>query len=589
MKTNSTQSNLSKYGYDMVVAVTQQSVNEVMAQFMSQHEQKQYLLVLKGEMDEETEVTTYVPVDPAVIGMDKLELLLETPGAKSERTQEQIDNYTYLFSEHQISYVCRVQLGINKEVIDKAPNIIQLQSSDIDSKFNAIFNLIFKEFSLIHVYSNGFKVLFEREEQPKDQIWRFAYYIKLNYIKDIPDNRLPEQIKNELRKYVPSQFSNLFDIRALYADFSTAAISGFAPQIEHDPTMKDVVSTFFEDFVLKDLRESDIQAIFSYSIKPETDILAKLDKALVIPAAYKYFVSPYYDESGKEQKQLLDLYTINYIIMEKDKQFPELRPLTWNWVDEGERKAKQGCMAINSSHVIDRLQKDMKEITKGAYLKPTVTLSDKFIKINVNTSYAEEDCPGDLYFVKNDDGSEYTLTFNAHSKDGVYSSSSFGIYVGVGITYNLKMTIKPDRKERNKITIKIENDAQIEMQTGASKSKGRMFKDTFTCVLLLHTDAAGNISLSKEIKHDHLDDDISHNFFVDLFCLGTDRACLDGINSYTQNIADTINDGLKDKLWNVFDNNTHWVLPGGNTFIFKNPAISDNNDLIADLTYAEIE
>ena len=88
IETDSTPSNLKKYGYDMVVAVTQESVNEVMKQYMIQHEQKEYLLVLKGEMDEETEVTTYVPVDPAKIGMDKIKLLLETPATKSERTQK---------------------------------------------------------------------------------------------------------------------------------------------------------------------------------------------------------------------------------------------------------------------------------------------------------------------------------------------------------------------------------------------------------------------------------------------------------------------------------------------------------------------
>lgn len=47
MKTNSTHSSLSQYGYDMVVAVTQSSVNEVMKRYMSSHEQKEYLLVYK--------------------------------------------------------------------------------------------------------------------------------------------------------------------------------------------------------------------------------------------------------------------------------------------------------------------------------------------------------------------------------------------------------------------------------------------------------------------------------------------------------------------------------------------------------------
>lgn len=34
MKTSSNQSSLSKYGYDMVVAVTQKSVNDVMKRYM---------------------------------------------------------------------------------------------------------------------------------------------------------------------------------------------------------------------------------------------------------------------------------------------------------------------------------------------------------------------------------------------------------------------------------------------------------------------------------------------------------------------------------------------------------------------------
>ena len=585
MKTNSNQSSLSRYGYDMVVAVTQASVNSVMKEFMSRYEQKEYLLVLQRNFNVETETYTYISLDPVQLGiMDKVSMLLETPTKKTDRTAEEIINYQELYRDNKVSYVCKAQLGINPEAADKAPNIIQLDKSDIDSKFNATFNPIFKEFNMIRLYSEDERVLMQKEEQPEDEIWKFAYNIKLNYQRDIPEANLPEQIKQELKKYVPTEFSNLFDIRALYADFTTAMIKQYSPHLEEDPAVKEMVQVFFNDFVLKDLREHAEKAIFSYSIKPETDILQKLEKALVIPAAYKYFVSPYIDDEGEEQTDMKNLYTINYIVMEKDMKFPELKPLSWNWVSSGEEDKKHGCMAVNSVNLIRSLEKDLKEITCGAYLVPNVDLSDKFVKIDIKTSYSKSDCPAELSFVAGDNKKQYVLSYTNMSEDKVHASAAFGIAVGVKIRYELKMTI--NIKESNQIEIEIKNEAFIELQTGASHSKGRMVGDIFNCLLELVTDAGGNLSVNKTLTHNHLDEDIDHNFFVDVFCMGTDRACINSISEFTEEIEKTIETGLETKIGQVFNSNIHWVLPGGNTFIFNNPILSEGNDLVADLTYA---
>lgn len=585
MKTNSSQSSLSRYGYDMVVAVTQISVNEVMKQFMSRYEQKKYLLVLQRNFNIETETYTYTPLDPVQLGiMDKIRILLKTPAQKTDRTAEEIINYQELYRDNRISYVCKAQLGINSEAADKAPNIIQLDKSDIDSKFNATFNPIFREFNLIRLYSEDERVLMQKEEQPKDQIWKFAYNIKLNYQRDIPEVKLPEQIKRELKKYVPGEFCNLFDIRALYADFTTAMIKQYAPHIEEDPAVKEMVQMFFNDFVLKDLREHAEKAIFSYSIKPETGILQILEKALVIPAAYKYFVSPYINDKGEEQTDMKNLYTINYIVMEKDKKFPELKPLLWNWVSSGEEKEKHGCMAVNSVNLIRSLEKDLKKITHGAYLIPSVKLSDKFVKIDIKTSYSKSDCPEDLSFVIGGNKKQYVLFYTNLSEDKVHASGALGIAVGVGIRYELKMIINV--KENNQIEIEIKNEAFIEFQTGASHSKGRMVGDKFNCLLELATDAGGKLSVKRTVVHNHLDADIDHNFFVDVFCMGTDRKCIDSISEHTKEIEKNIKESLETEIGQVFDSKIHWVLPGGNTFIFKNPILSEDNDLVADLTYA---
>lgn len=585
MKTNSSQSSLSSYGYDMVVAVTQVSVNEVMKQFMSRYEQKEYLLVLQRNFNIETEIYTYTPIDPVQLKiMNKIQMLLETPAQKADRTAEETINYQELYRDYKVSYVCKAQLGINPEAAAKAPNIIQLDKSDIDSKFNATFNPIFKEFNLIRLYNEDERVLMQKEEQPKDEIWKFAYNIKLNYQRDIPEAKLPEQIKKELKKYIPGEFSNLFDIRALYADFTTAMIKQYAPQLEEDPAVKEMVQMFFNDFVLKDLREHAEKAIFSYSIKPEANILQKLEKALVIPAAYKYFVSPYINDKGEEQPDMKNLYTINYIVMEKGKKFPELKPLSWNWVSSGEESKKHGCMSINSVNLIRSLEKDLKEITRGAYLVPSVDLSDKFVKIDIKTSYTKSDCPENLSFAIGSDKKQYVLSYANSAEDKVHASVAFGIAVGVKVSYELEMTI--NIKEGNRIEIETRNEAFIELQTGASHSKGRMVGDKFNCLLELATDTMGNLSVKKTVTHNHLDEDIDHNFFVDVFCMGTDRACIDSIRKCTEEIEKTIEASLETKLGQVFNSKIHWVLPGGNTFVFKNPTMSEGNDLVADLTYA---
>lgn len=592
MKTNSNQSSLSQYGYDMVVAVTQGSVNKVMKHFMSNHEQKEYLLVLKRKLNTETETYTYETVDPVALGiMSKVQMLLDTPATKSERTPEEIVNYQDLY-HNNISYVCKAQLGINQEAADTAPNIIQLDKSDIDSKFNATFHPIFKEFNLIRLYSEDALVLMQKEKQPKNEIWEFSYNIKLNYKKDIPFEKLPQQVVKDIKDNtwgeIPAQYSTLFDIRALYADFTTAMVQQYAPNIESNLELKQFVQTFFEDYVLKDLREQGDEAIFSYSIKPETGVLDKLKKSLVIPASYKYYVSPYINENGEEQPDKKDLYTINYIVMEKDKQFPELRMFTWNWVEAGEEKEKNGCMAVNSGRIIQHLQDDLKEVTKGAYLIPSVDLKDKFLWINIETGYKVSDCPDNLKFIQDSENKkQYQLSYTNKAKDGVYFSGALGIYIGVTIEYLLDIFI--NLNDTNQIVITIKNEGNIELQTGASHSKGRMVGDEFICTLTPTIDLAGNLTLNKEYSHKHFTDDIDHNVFVDIFCMGTDRQCIDSITEFTSKIEESIQKGIERKIGEAFDNKIHWVLPGGDTFIFKSPVLSEGNDLVVDLTYKEVK
>lgn len=592
MKTSSNQSSLAKYGYDMVVAVTQKSVNDVMKRYMLEREQKEYLLVLKRALDPETETYSFEAIDPVAEGiMPKIQMLLDTPAAKSERTVEQQINYQELY-HNKITYVCKAQLGINPEASENAPNIIQLEKSDIDSKFNATFNPIFKVFNLVYLHSEDDLILMQKEEQPKDTIWKFAYSIKLNYKKNIPYSKLPEQLKKDIRYStrieVPEQYSTLFDIRALYADFTSAMVQQYSPNIENDIQLKQFVQMFFEDYVLKDLREKGEDAIFSYSVKPENDVLDKIEKSLVVPGAYKYYVSPYIGGDGKEQSDKKDLYTINYIIMEKDKAFPELKIFKWNWVDENEGKSKNGCMAVSSERLLESLTEDLKIVTKGAYLKPDVTLKDKFLLTDIYTSYTIGNFPEDARFEQDRDNPRmYRLSYERSAKDGINASGAFGIYVGFTITYKLVITV--EMIDNNQIEIIIRYEGLIDLQTGASHSDGRMTGNEHRCLLSINTDKDGYLTVDKKISTISLDEDIDHNVFVDIFTVGTDRQCIDELTKFTDKISDDIGERMKTVLGMVFNNKIHWVLPGNDTFDFKNPLLSVGNDLVVDLRYKEIK
>lgn len=592
MKTSSNQSSLSKYGYDMVVAVTQKSVNDVMKRYMLECEQKEYLLVLRRSLDPVTETYSFEAVDPVAAGiMPKIQMLLDTPAAKADRTAEQQVNYQELYRD-KISYVCKAQLGINPEATENAPNIIQLEKSDINSKFNAIFHPIFKVFNLIYLHNEDGLVLMQKEEQPQDTIWDFAYSIKLNYKKDIPYTKLPEQLKKDIRNStlieVPEQYSTLFDIRALYADFTSAMAQQYAPNIENNIQLKQFVQMFFEDYVLKDLREKGEDAIFSYSVKPETDVLDKMKKSLVVPGAYKYYVSPYIDGNGKEQPEKKNLYTINYIVMEKDRVFPELKVLDWNWVDESEETGKNGCMAVNSARLMENLTVDLKTVTAGACLKPEVNLTDKFVLISVNSAYSEGDFPKDAVFEQDSKNPRlYRLTYEQSAKDSINASGAFGIYVGLKITYKLAVTV--EMKDNNQIEVLIRNEGLMDLQTGASHSKGRMAGNEHRCLLSIKTDKDGYLTVDKTITTTSLAEDIDHNAFIDIFTAGTDRQCIDKLTAFTNKITENVGTRIKTVFGTIFDNTIHWVLPGNDTFDFKNPVFSVGNDLVVDLTYKEIK
>ena len=578
---SSQQSHLSDYGYDMVTAVTQQAVNAVMKQFMAECPQKEYTLVLKRVFNEQTEKYTYEPFDYDKI-KDKLDLF-SIPDNPQKRTPQQKAAYKEAYNTYKISYAFKAQLGINYESISKVPNIVQLEEGDISSKFNAVFAMLFKEMTVIQLKGEDERVIMNKISQSKDSPWIFSFYIKLNYLKknySECDMDVQAQVRETLSNPDIKNFDNLFDIRALYADFTTAAVKEY-PTISADPEFTEILQRAFIEMVLGDFKTRSTEAIFSYSVKPENK--THLKNALIIPTSYKYYVSPYY-ENGKPAPDKKDLYTINYVAMSDMKDFPELRAINWNWVDMDERNDKHGCMAVNRNIVFNKLIRELLDITSKTYIVPKVTLEREGLKIIVTTSYSHSGKATESDFTYDSKEKTYTMHYKKTDKDHVYCIFYFSMEVSYMV--DIKLSV-PNEKQ---IDIEIFLHGYLNMQHASTHSTGTMTQDTIKTSLFFTADEEGQIGFSlSPVEVFHKDSDIDISIWGQILTTGTVERCVKSLTKFTDTFRDEIKQSIETRLPKMLNDKTHWVLPGRNVFKFKDPGFSSGLDMVTDLTYKKPE
>lgn len=348
---------LSEYGYDMVVATTQKSINATLKRYLYGMDSTPYTQYYSYEDQEISEEK----VLEATNGVDLFSIT--DPSAY----EEAINNAFQL----GVGTAFRATMGISTKMspaqIEQIVTLIPTVSGNVANVKYKAFYQSFEIITLDYDRRTG-KPTFLHISQDDSNPWTFTYNVCLDFGDDT-FSKLPPDVQAELKRVNPQTGTidpdDIFSIQQLFLDFNTATLES-SPKIEGDIDSKTMVllQTIFVENYFKKLKEQN-GTVLGYTVKKKENY--SYGEALLKPTDFKFDISPYLNEEGNIDDKNQDYSTLNYLVMAENRSFPipEKYPkvasgFNWNWVtnDGGAQSQVHGCMSINKNIILDLLQKN---------------------------------------------------------------------------------------------------------------------------------------------------------------------------------------------------------------------------------------
>ncbi|MGH1337218.1 MAG: hypothetical protein ACRBFS_13935 [Aureispira sp.] len=545
---NASSSNLSndKYGYDLVIATTQNSINSTAKHYLSKLEKKSVSVgrfkVTYFENDKEnSKLVTYEELKKQFT--DGHELFNIPNGDKSS----EIFNILEKNNVDEISGFT-AKLGLPKKNWNKKKdNIIEL----LDYK-QVKYKLTCYEFNILSYKTtrHGFEWGNVAQGDSKHKKpWIFVVKVPL---KDIAhkEGHLPDPVKNQTSTLTPGTFS----VQKLILDLDKCFLHE-SPTIEGLDKESDEYTFLMEHFIngyIEGLKKNG-GAILDYKInhfkKPEKSSLFITDINM----------------NSKLNEADSGISTLCYLGTTDGKKPKSLSDFDWYWVDD---KTTKGVMAVNRLQFAKILAKEILPVVQDCCFSVGAKVK------NHHTSGA--DYTISATWPHSPDSIEYLSTGNtivkmcwsseADAKDDGWVSEN-----RLKIECNFDVHIKFEGKQITvvrhlKFFIKLDN---------SDKKKGYPVDTTITDVYDLSINGEGMIILQKHSSNkDEQGKPLPSHWWSGL------NNVTDSFSKWIKNLADS-------ELHNInLDSLGNFYFPGGNVFAFKNPRFSDHQDLLAEISYS---
>jgi hypothetical protein len=575
-KKSSKDSNLSTYGYDMVVATTQDSINATLKQYLYKMETTEYVAAYSITYDENGHSSiNEIDYDKLVkeIGIDLFTI------SEDNKTQEEIDAINKAYDDFDFYMALKGSIGID-QLTNGFPDIIQLIESDISSKANVSYGAYFNNLELVYLKEHKRNVYFSHLEQPKDNPWIFKFNVKLD-LQDEEFQNLPIDIKNQIKNLDPA---TMFSIKQLYLDLNSAKLQS-SPTIEgvdSGTEEYDLISRFFIEIYWNGLKNSDNgDVIFGYTLALPEDNPNYNAQYIIVPTDFTFYVSIYSDPKTGEKKPGLN--TLNYVVMCDGHLIPKLKPFTWNWLESNEQSNKHGSIAINRGDFASKVANQLMISLKLLLLQPRVV-----VKKNGSDFHLE------LYLQPCKDKIEPMIVTESGAKVLTYKFSrkasdedKYGLLrkASASLEYNLDYSVEFINNKMI-ITTKIETPLKVDPGAITKAAEGEIASYILTDTYTLLVDANGGLNFDYEHNSVYHQDEFDAGIWTNMCFINFDKF----INRFRDKLKKVIDDyccKYNKSMGENLDKSLNWVFPGNASFIFSDVSFSNYQDLIVNITYTQ--
>lgn len=558
---SATQSNLTPTGFDYVVAVTQDSINGTLKNYLDSGLPE---VILCYWYDPSTPNT----ITPTPVDYQKLvQLAKNTDPFAVPDNAPSTDPRVQNLNDAGFAFAVKAKLGIPPGVANLPP-IVGLKPG----QSNVLYTMTFSEFIATEIiFGPRGSVTWFNQAQPAGTVWEFTGAVDLNF-QNTAFTNLPPATQQALKD---AGDPNEFSVQQLYYDLnSTDLEQGFTFS---GAPLNSALSVFMTgDFINTYWKALGGQEVLGYGATQKTT---------VAPTAFAVtdlnFFTP--DAIGTTGAPL----TLNYLCALNGNHLPDTTHagFGWNWVEPSEVAQFDGAAALNRTTLARYYDKHLRDYVARNCYSPAghvrVWLSG-FLDTTVNYQWGLTNGQTPTMSIPATGATVLTYSYNSgEAEDDAGAGGDMG-KLSMSSSFNLSVAFQGT-------TIVITQHLVVyvyirSLQTGAG---GNVVDVQLTDTYSLGVDGQGKITVSTpsatanpqtSVKVDTSQTPGTNgflNFFTDLNSLTSDVA------SWTRGFAET---NLADVPVSAVQN---FVFPGGATFSFNDVQFSDNQDLVSHITYGK--
>ena len=588
---SASQSNLSdpKYGYDLVVAVTQASINATMEQFLAGLTAPVVICCYVYDANNDLVPIDYATLKANAKGSDPFTV----PPTANPNTDQDLINLTAA----NFAGAFMAQLGLPNVPLANIPALATLGNG---TNAPVLFNLLCAQFQITGFeYGPRGSVTWINQSQPNDGTgspWYFSANVSLNNGPINPSTATPV-VQSRYQQLVDTLGPGAFSIQQLFLDLDTAILQS-TPTIVGIPVgwpVWNLITTVFLGAYFTQLKQNG-QPVLGYSVQIGNPIPSTLQLGALSfeCCALQDNGQPIVNPTPAQQ----DAATFNYLgTTSTTPPTPVMFP--WNWVELADVSNFSGVQAIRRDVFFNFFAGLLNQDVGPLCQDTTVSLTHSGDTYYISYYSTGDPNPSTFQAISpigppGPDGFTdlLTLSFSHNSSDDSEAADHMSSIYG-NFNFALNGTVSA---MNNQIRILITAAAYMEFnhhELGINYNDlagANYYDKTLTVIYTLGVGQNGNLVVTQ--TNSIADNSAPWNFtpggILGLFGLEDDLQT--GMNQVITNLSSYLDSAFAAYVNEVTDEiNGYqgWVFPGASSFLFKNVSFSVGQDLITELTYAD--
>jgi hypothetical protein len=542
------------YGYDYVLAVTQDSINAAALAFLNSRQPVVSVCYVYDDNGDPTQLD-YAELRRRANGTDPFKLPVAGPDRDS--AIDSLDGAGFMFG-------FQAAMGLPEGFRpDTLPPMVTFGATATDP---VLYRLLCRNFQLVELkpvpHKKPVLQTFAQPKGPTGQPWVFSYQVPLVH-QQVADNAgfVKSAAFDNIPAQVHAQVSNRpedFTIRQLILDFNQAA-AAVRPDI--DGVDRVLREKLYEDFSIKYFEQLRGSAPPVIVVTPKGgDPLAGLQTEFSInpvPSAPK-------------------LTTLNYLCSSAAHQLPAPKTFPWNWVEPNEADAFDGVCVLNRNELATRLRSQVADYVDHNKWVPIPWIKADITRWNAWLIVVP---PSDQRAGHPDNDTLETPQTGGILLDGHFSAARKMV---VGAFRDNWMAGSTDFR----ITVTCRGNQMVVEQHAVVSCDLAVAVTCHYTLNLVDLKLIDTYTLSA--THDGQLTAQRGSTTQDNASAIPDNLALPGLKAHfeeiQQSVKSRISSAFTDLPLSILNN---VVFPGGRAFLFKAVTFSDHQDLIAHITYAD--